>query len=121
MGFGGDLIVRHVDETTWFLDEDLVYLSEAGRTFTVPTGTETDFASIPRFAWAVLPPTGRWGRAAVLHDFLYARKIVSREGADHLFLEAMRSLGVAWWKRRTMWLAVRAFGGAAYGKGVWKL
>lgn len=37
----------------------------------VPAGFVTDFASIPRAFWVVLPPTGKYGKAAVVHDYLY--------------------------------------------------
>ena len=31
----------------------------------------TDFASIPRPLWSILPQWGRYGNAAVVHDFGY--------------------------------------------------
>jgi Protein of unknown function (DUF1353) len=37
----------------------------------VPAGFVTDFASTPRALWSVIPPTGRYQLAAVVHDFLY--------------------------------------------------
>jgi len=40
----------------------------------VPAGYRTDFASIPRPIpwplWPLLPPVGRSGKAAVIHDWL---------------------------------------------------
>ena len=44
------------------------------RWITVPAGYRTDFASIPRpmtrMVWSLLPPVGRSGKAAVIHDWL---------------------------------------------------
>jgi hypothetical protein len=83
----------------------------------------TDFASIPRGLWNILPPTGEYGKAAVLHDWLYCTggldnwaraNRFTRAQCDRIFLEAMTILGVCPWKRRLMWLAVRAFGRGAF-------
>lgn len=35
-----------------------------------PAGFRTDFASVPKLAQLVYPPTGYYGHAAVLHDLL---------------------------------------------------
>jgi len=40
------------------------------RLITVPAGYRTDFASIPRLVWPLLPPVGRGGKAAIIHDWL---------------------------------------------------
>ena len=50
-----------------------VRLRELGeRVIEVPQGFETDFASVPRFFWRVVPPWGRYSPAAVVHDYLYS-------------------------------------------------
>ena len=121
------LRVEYIDGRTWLLVEDFVYLDvvegeldEAGpRTrvnrITVPAGFSTDFASIPRFFWRVLPPTGEYGKAAVIHDFLYTfgadnHGPVSKAYADGVFLRAMEDLGVGAVRRQLMYRAVRLFG-----------
>ena len=38
----------------------------------VPAGFATDFASVPRAFWRLLPPFGEYMLAAVVHDYLYA-------------------------------------------------
>lgn len=76
----------------------------------VPTGFQTDFASIPRPLWPVLPPTGRYGKAAVLHDYLYSTQTESRRYADAIFLEAMEVLKVPLWLRKGIYGTVRMFG-----------
>src|SRR5262245_46141191 len=48
----------------------------------VPAGFVTDFASTPRALWSVVPPTGRYQLAAVVHDFLYWDQGCAREQAD---------------------------------------
>lgn len=94
------------------LHEDLLY--EVGDNGTrivikVPTGYETDFASIPRFFWRILPPWGKHGRAAVVHDFLCQCSNCSRLVGDGIFYEAMKSLGVPAWRRIAMYLGVRSY------------
>lgn len=83
---------------------------------TVPAGFVTDLASIPRLFWSVLPPHGRYAKAAIIHDYLYVEAIKTREYADKVFLEAMEVLGVSWVKRRIMYAAVRMFGAGNYNR-----
>lgn len=95
-----------------------VRLRELGeRIIEAPQGFETDFASVPRFFWRVLPPWGRYSPAAVIHDHLYSTGKVSRADADRAFLTLMQRLGVPAWKRTVMYWAVRLFGGPAYTRG----
>ena len=86
----------------------------------VAAGFETDFASIPRIFRIIIPKLGRWNKAAVLHDAIYqdvvpGRKFTRAE-ADQCFLDAMRDLGVAKWKRTLMYWAVRLGGWMAWRK-----
>lgn len=78
----------------------------------VPAGYRTDFASIPRIFWRVLPPFGRYGKAAVIHDWLcdVEPKICDHLTAADVFDEAMAVLGVGRVKRAVMVRAVKWFG-----------
>lgn len=87
----------------------------SGDVVEVPAGFETDFASVPRLFWIVEPPLGDAGKAAVIHDRLYATRERSRRAADRVFLEAMGVLGVARWKRLVLYAAVRLFGASSHG------
>ncbi len=77
----------------------------------IPAGFRTDFATIPRFLWGILPPYGRYGKAAVIHDFLCTapHRFDYKMAAD-IFLEAMEVLGVPRWKRKLMASSVKRFG-----------
>ncbi len=91
------------------------------RIIEVPRGFVTDFASVPRFFWRVLPPWGTYSPAAVVHDWLYHTRLVSRAEADRAFLIIMQRLGVSKWKRTVMYWAVRCFGGPAWERNTaWK-
>ena len=105
------------DGTQWKLLEPFEYhlgIKNSGIILGVPEGFVTDFASIPRFFWRVLPPWNTHGKAAVLHDWCYQSGILSRVVSDAIFLEAMMVLGVVWWKRYALYAAVRLFGWTAY-------
>ncbi len=99
------------------LIKDLIVRDDDGTTIRVPAGFVSDFASVPRFFWRVLPPWGRYSPAAVIHDHLYSTGKVSRADADRAFLTLMQRLGVPAWKRTVMYWAVRLFGGPAYTRG----
>lgn len=84
-----------------------------GEVIEVPAGYHTDFASVPRIFWRILPPHGPYVPAAVLHDWLCELK--GSTGCDYkqaaaVFLEAMEVLNVPRWKRATMYRAVKYFG-----------
>ena len=114
--FQTPLILEYGDGHEWRLVQGFRYdtdLLAAGAVY-VPAGFETDFASIPRGLWNIFPPTGQYGKAAVIHDFLYRKSGVPRDKADKIFLEAMEVLGVGWLTRHVIYRAVRLFGGGAY-------
>ncbi len=105
----------------WMVLSDLIYVTQNCYIVTVPIGFITDFATIPRPIRKILPPTGNYGAAAVLHDWLFANqlaydeihnKIVSidMDFANRVFLEAMQELDVAKWKQKTLITSVDKFG-----------
>ena len=78
------------DGENWFLVEDLRYeVGDTGKTVIVPAGFVTDFASIPRPFWSILPTWGKYGPPAVVHDFLYWDQRCTRDQADRILLVAM--------------------------------
>jgi len=93
------------------LHEPLGYIGMGGRWWLVPQDHETDYASVPPLLDRILPKSGRYTYAAVLHDALYVcPNGLSRRDCDGVFLESMWVLGVGWWLRHTMWLGVRLGG-----------
>jgi len=107
---GAKVVVEEVDDQNWKVREPFSYTG-ARETFSVPAGTDTDFASIPRvFVW-FLPRYGRYTLAAILHDYLW-RQLASTGAmeyidADGTFRRAMRELNVPFLKRWIMWAGVR--------------
>lgn len=103
-----------LDDGNWRLTAPLVYQSDvAAMTFTVPTGFETNFASVPRAPVIYLLCGGTSNEAAALHDFLYSwPHPVTRPMADAVLREASAVTGVPAWRRYLMWAGVRVFGGS---------
>lgn len=80
----------------------------------VPVGFVTDFASIPRLFWSIIPPHGSYAKAAMVHDYLYTYGTNGRKYADDVFNEGMVVLGVSKLTRASMYWAVRIFGASRY-------
>ena len=112
-GFTSELDLIHRNEPIdgkWFFTlACLDYIAKDGEPFRVPIGVNTDFASIPRSLRWLIPRSGRHDKAAVLHDYLCEFKIIPRDQADKIFLEAMESLRVNWIKRRAMYMGAAGY------------
>jgi len=80
----------------------------------VPAGFITDLASIPRLFWNILPPFGKYTAGAVIHDYLYRTRLVSRALADRTLLTGMKLGRVPFWQRLVIYWNVRIFGGFAW-------
>ncbi len=96
----------------------------------VPAGFLTDGATAPRLFWAIIPPWGDYGQAAVLHDILCEtltltrneQKItITRKQADDIFYEAMKAAGVNWAIRSLIYAAVRVYAWTGWGRNEEKL
>jgi hypothetical protein len=121
---GLPVLTEYVDGRTWIIHRDAAYRVAskpfAGCLSTVRAGFTTDWASIPRALWRILPPAGTqgqpYGLAALWHDWLYRHQAIEgcpcrRADADAIFLEIMRYVGVSAWRARIMYRAVRMFAG----------
>ncbi len=126
MPFTTPLIVRRVDATRWELVAPLSY---QGRTdhWTIPSGTVTDFGSVPWFVQWLIPRTGVWTLATVLHDWLLTDGIpaglVTSRQTDGVFRRVLREEGVDPVRRRLMWAAVRIAAPFSNGRrpsGLWR-
>jgi Protein of unknown function (DUF1353) len=105
------------DGRTWVLMRVFGYdvgTEGSGDHIDVSIGFQTDFASIPRPFWVILPQWGKHGNAAVIHDWLYWTQERPRRAADEILLEAMTVLGVGSVTRYAIFWAVRAFGWIAW-------
>ena len=88
----------------------------------VPAGAYSNFGSIP----AVIPPiivprVGRLKEGFVIHDWLYETKgeqgEYTRYQSDMILHDALKELGVSWWRRAIVLAGVRANVIAGYNWG----
>lgn len=117
-GFLDHLQCEYVDGRVWTVIKPFGFISgKTGLHVIVPEGFETDFASIPRILWRIMPPTdGRIGKGAVIHDFLYRTPSfpISRNDADLILMEAMEYLGANIFQRKAVYAGVRVGGSKAF-------
>ena len=94
--------------TEFKLLADYTYVTDAGKEYTVPSGTVVNGTSIPTAVWSVIggPWSGRYRNAAVIHDFLCEVKAEDSDTVHRIFLESMMNSGVPAWKAKTMYFAV---------------
>lgn len=127
------LELEYLDGRKWLLKSQFDYhlgTPDGTEVVSVPEGFVTDFASIPRVLWNVLPPTGGYGKAAVVHDWLYQQRgvqcalpngqtvvrYVDRAEADATLLEAMVVLGVGRVTRQLIYRGVRVGGWVTWNR-----
>jgi hypothetical protein len=117
-GFTKALVVSPLaDGKTWVIVRHFGYdvgAENSGDHIGIAIGFKTDFATVPRPFWIILPKWGRYGNATVIHDWLYWTQTRQRREADVIFLEAMGVLGVSSLVKYPMYWAVRLFGGLAW-------
>ncbi|EAA7555622.1 DUF1353 domain-containing protein [Salmonella enterica] len=109
-------ILEMLGHYNWRVHEPFAfYLSDDNSdVISVPAGFVTDLATIPRIFWSVMPPDGKYAKAAIIHDYLYDNALRTKKEADLIFLDGMTVLGVPKWKRTIMYWAVRLFGRGNY-------
>lgn len=108
-----ELVVEKLAGDFWRVAQEF-RAQAADQVITVPAGTVTDFASVPRLP-LVFVVTGCIGqKAATLHDWLYSQGRFPRAWCDQVLRDALAAEGVGWFRRQAMYLAVRAAGAGHY-------
>jgi hypothetical protein len=93
----GTLGVTRFADPFWYLTRAISWSPLPGvalPSVTVPVGFVTDFASIPRALWSLLPRDGDYVWAAVVHDYLYWEQETSKPDADSVFNAAMEDFKI---------------------------
>ncbi|WP_108061099.1 DUF1353 domain-containing protein [Poseidonibacter lekithochrous] len=101
------------DGKSWVILSEFQYEIGAlgsGNLINVKENFITDFASVPWPLTILIPRWGKYGKAAVLHDWLYWNQTKTRKEADDIMLEAMDILNVEEWKKKLIYNGVRFFG-----------
>jgi hypothetical protein len=94
--FSGPLVTRQIDHQRWEIVEPFRFDSSSGLVVDIRAGFQTDLASIPAIAQALVSKVGYWSQAAVAHDLLYFNHrnglddTITRLQADDILLEGCR-------------------------------
>jgi hypothetical protein len=116
----GSLHLSRFADPIYFLTKPITWKPNPGQesfeAVTVPIGFVTDFASIPRIFWSVLPPDGRYTYPAILHDYLYWTQERPRGVADSILKFGMEDFSVASVTSNAIYAAVHTFGGSAWNE-----
>jgi hypothetical protein len=113
----GELHLGRFADPMYFLRKEIAWSPNPGEvapSVTVPVGFVTDFASIPRIFWTLLPPDGLYTYPAILHDYLYWVQPVTRGQADSVLRFAMKEFKVPQPAADSIYAGVRAGGGVAW-------
>jgi hypothetical protein len=101
----------HTDGRKVTLLQPYSFIDPAGKEWDVPTGYQTDGASVPAALWALYPPfTGNYRQAAVIHDFYCDSKQRTWQDTHKVFYYAMRAANVDEKTAKIMYGAVYLFG-----------
>lgn len=97
---------KHISPTRIQLTSPLVFVGK-DQIFRVPVGFKSDGLSIPTWAQWFQKPLGFGLEAGVLHDFILECPTIPMSflEANDIFDDALKSLGMGWWKRNTLELA----------------
>lgn len=118
--FDKPLSVSRFLDRTYYLNEDMAWTPKSAianiTKIVVPKGFVTDFASIPRVFWAVLPPDDEYVMPAVLHDWLYWQQLplLLKSESDTVLKLAMEELKLPSWKIWAIYNAVSLLGASAW-------
>jgi hypothetical protein len=116
----GTLHLSKFADPVYFLTKPITWKPNPGQeafpTVTVPIGFVTDFASIPRMFWSMLPPDGLYTYPAIVHDFLYWHQSTSRQVADQIMRFAMEDFRVSTVVSGAIYRSVDLFGGSAWSE-----
>src|SRR5687768_7194151 len=89
-------------------DTTLTFERPTGEVIPALPGLEFDGASVPVWAWPLIgsPFTGKYRKAAVIHDTLCFVKVMSAKDSHWVFREMLRALGVGRVRARLMYLGL---------------
>ena len=111
-----NITVRHENKTEglWIVERPIHVTLTNGKRIVIPKGFITDFASVPRIFWSVIPPVGKYCGAAVVHDYLYSKHQFPREFCDKQFYKLCLKEDNWHIRSAVMYIAVRLFGWLYY-------
>lgn len=104
----GIALRKHSGKYDWWEVAEPFTFSFGGELITIPAGYTSDFASVPRLLWWLIPPHGMSAEASIIHDFLYDNRIGNRDDVDMFFFACLLEV-VPIWQAKLMYRIVRTF------------
>lgn len=106
------------EKSTRFRVIEACSFNHLGNVYEIPVDFLTDFSSVPRLLWPVIPPHGLATVPSIKHDYLYDYRIgeeelgaeAARLAADVAFLGDLLLVGVNTEQAFSMYKAVRKYG-----------
>lgn len=111
------------DGTVTLIQPLSYYDQQSGVVIRVPSGFNSDLASVPQVLQSLAPKFGLTDRAAIIHDWLYrhggqpsehSTMRLGRAACDRIFLDVMAADGVPMLLRWRMWFGVRVAGASSF-------
>ena len=105
--FKSKLKYKIISENQIELMQPLIFVDENGNQYRVPTGFKSDGLSVPAWANWFQEPFGFGLEAGIVHDYILENPNIEMSflEANDVFDEALKALGMGWWKRNTLELA----------------
>ena len=116
ISYTDDALIRWRNKEEIFLAENGFSVEAQDFSLFIPQGFKTDLASIPQWATSLVPKIGHHIQPAIVHDYMYVRKLagISKAFTDRFFYDSMLAMGVRKTRAWLMYSAVRVG-----GKGRW--
>ena len=114
--FEDDLILVPLGDGKSFVVYQDFAVDIGGQKITIPKGFITDLTSVPRAFWWIFDRWGKYGFAAVVHDYLYWQQFhnIPKDRADKIFLRLMLISGVGARTANIIYQAVSKLGFKAW-------
>lgn len=109
---GEPVLIPKTDGINWNVGDDYLVHDPILGDILIKKGFLTDLGSVPKPLWGIIPPTGKMLRAYLVHDWLYAQQICSRQESDDCLKRLMMALAVPEWEYEAIYNGVK-FGGQA--------
>lgn len=112
---GLPILIPFADQYWWIVTNEMHWIPDetdgphAVRS-DIPKNFVCDLASVPRYLWSILPKTGKYGTAAIHHDWLCWDQSCTRKQADETFYAIMGDMGVSDDTRSAIYWGCRIFG-----------
>jgi hypothetical protein len=102
-----EILLKKSEKLDWQVTEDCLLIEY---NIIIKKGFKTDLVSSPRIFWFIIPPHGLSVNAAIVHDFFWRNRLLSRKNCDEIFFKLLKKTTLSSLQCWVMYLFVRVFG-----------